>query len=164
MPSIRQCCRTQEAWQLHAPLKLAEHSTVQCPGLRQPAGELTSARSPGLSDGITSPVIWVVIAAASRTIPEASATLNAAQAAVAPVSSIIAEVKSSPLEWMMSAALFKRVRRAPGPDSAHSGNAVAAASAANIASSTEAAAALVAHSPDIGLRRSKVFPPLAGIS
>ena len=125
---------------------------------------IDNARSPGLSDGITSPVIWVVIAAASRAIPEASATLNAAQVAVAPVSSIIAEVNSSALDWMASAALFKSVRRAPGPNSAHSGNAAAAASAANISSSTEAAAALVAHSPDTGLRRSKVFPPLAGTS
>ena len=39
-----------------------------------------------------------------------------------------------------------------------------AALAARFASSTEAAAALVTHSPVMGLRRSKVFPPLAGVS
>ena len=41
---------------------------------------------PGLSDGITSPPIWVVSAAASRTMPAASIRLNRAQPSVEPVS------------------------------------------------------------------------------
>ena len=44
---------------------------------------------PGLSEGITSPVICVVSAAASRSMPAARCTLKPAQGAVAPISSII---------------------------------------------------------------------------
>src|SRR4029077_17492853 len=83
---------------------------------------------------------------------------------VAPVSSIMAEVNSAAFASSASAALFKRARRALGPISAQAGKGRAEALAARFASSTEAAAALVAHSPVMGLRRSKVFPPLAGVS
>ena len=54
------------------------------------------AMQPGLSDGMTSPPIWVVIAAASRTMPAASIRLNRAQPSVAPISLIIAATKSFP--------------------------------------------------------------------
>lgn len=48
--------------------------------------EGAKARVPGRSEGMTSPVIWVVRAAASLNIPEARWTLKWAQPGVAPVS------------------------------------------------------------------------------
>ncbi len=57
-----------------------------------PTGWRTAmAMQPGLSDGITSPLIWVVMAPASRSMLEASMTLNRAQPSVAPISSHMAE-------------------------------------------------------------------------
>ena len=59
------------------------------PSITPTGWRIAIAMQPGLSDGITSPAICVVIAAASRTMPAASMTLKPAQPAVAPVSAII---------------------------------------------------------------------------
>ena len=69
------------------------------------------ARQPGLSDGMTSPPICVVIAAASRTMLAASIRLNMAQPAVAPISAIMAATKSSLRASSAAAAFIKH--RAP---------------------------------------------------
>jgi hypothetical protein len=118
-------------------------------------------RHPGLSDSIVSPVICVVSAAASRMTLTARLTLNATQAAVAPVSAAISEVNSGVCASRRSAALSSKARRLFGPVADHPVKACAAALTAMFASSTLAAAARVATSPVIGLRRSKVFPSLA---
>ena len=81
------------------------------------------ASVPGLSDGMISPVICVVIAAASRSMFAASMTLKPAQGAVAPVSSIISCVNSPTLEASTSAALSSSARRSPGPVFDHAGKA-----------------------------------------
>jgi len=61
-----------------------------------PAGSrMAMAMQPGLSDGMTSPPIWVVRLAASRTIELDSMMLKRAQPSVAPISDIIASTKSS---------------------------------------------------------------------
>jgi hypothetical protein len=122
------------------------------------------AMQPGLSDGITSPVIWVVMAAASRSMLAASLTLNPAHPAVAPVSVIISSVNSATRWSMRPAALARYARRALGPSSDQAGKASRAASQAASASATVAAAARLATSPVIGLRRSKVRPSLASLS
>jgi hypothetical protein len=119
------------------------------------------ATHPGLSDGMTSPAIWVVMAAASRIMPAASVTLNLAQPSVAPTSSRMAAMKSSVIASSLSAACSSRARRAPGPVSAQAGKAAAAVSTTALASWTSAAGARVASSPVIGLRRSKVASPWA---
>ena len=63
-----------------------------------PAGwRMPMASVPGLSEGMISPWIWVVIAPASRSMLAASMTLNPAQGAVAPVSSIISVMNSADL-------------------------------------------------------------------
>ena len=85
------------------------------------AWRIPMASVPGLSDGMTSPVICVVIAAASRSMLAASITLKPAQGAVAPVSSIISRVNSSTLEASTSAAFISSVRRSPGPVFDHCG-------------------------------------------
>src|SRR5713226_5907397 len=78
-----------------------------------PAGwRIAIDRMPGLSDGITSPVICVVKAAASRRIPAARWTLKPAHGAVAPVSSSINLTKSAVLLSIRSAAFSKSARRA----------------------------------------------------
>ncbi|MEY9519133.1 biopolymer transport protein ExbB/TolQ [Bradyrhizobium japonicum] len=51
----------------------------------------------------------------------------------------------------MSAAALSRLRRSDGPSCDQAGKAAAAASAARMASSIEAAATVVATSPEIGL-------------
>ena len=110
-----------------------------------PAGCRTAmASEPGRFEGMISPVIWVVIAAASRSMSAASITLNCAQPAVAPISSAMAATNSGPLAARMSAAFERMARRSRGEERDHSGNAAAAASTAAIASATVAAAALVA--------------------
>jgi hypothetical protein len=101
-----------------------------------------------------SPAIAVVIAAASRSIVAASATLNRPQASVAPVSSAMASQKSAARRSSSVAAALNRARRSPGPMADHLGNADAAEAAAAMASSMLAAAARVAGSPVTGFRRS----------
>ena len=124
-----------------------------------PAGwRIAIAMQPGLSEGITSPEICVVIDAASRSMPAARWTLNPAQPAVAPVSAAISSMNCGALLASTSAALSRIVRRWLGPVADHAGNAAAAASAARLTSAIFAAAARVATSPVIGLRRSKVTP------
>jgi hypothetical protein len=122
-----------------------------------PAGSrMAMARQPGLSDGITSPPIWVVIAAASRTRPSASMTLNRAHPSVAPISAIIAATKSSARAASASAALLSKARRAFGPVAAQAGSAAAAASATAHASAGVIARAVLAAVPVIGSVRVKV--------
>ncbi len=118
----------------------------------------------GWSEGITSPVMWVVAAAASRSMPEASMMLNRAQPSVAPTSVIIASTNSPARASMISAALLSRARRWFGPVSDQAGKAAWAASHAAVQSPGPAAAARVATSLVTGLRRSKVAPPDAGAS
>ena len=62
------------------------------------------ARVPGLSEGMTSPPIWVVIAAASRSMLAASATLKPIQGAVAPVSAMAVAMNSGARASSASAA------------------------------------------------------------
>ena len=58
-----------------------------------PAGwRIAMARLPGTSDGITSPTICVVSAAASRSMPAARKTLKPPHMPVAPVSAEIASM------------------------------------------------------------------------
>ena len=119
---------------------------------------------PGLSEGMISPAICVVIAAASRSMAAASVTLKRPQASVAPVSSAIATTKSGPRRSSSFAAAARRARRWLGPSADQAGKAAAAAAAAALASSTVAAAARVAISPVVGLRRSNTRPLEAGRS
>src|SRR4051812_47974017 len=105
---------------------------------------------------MTSPEIWVVKAAASRIMPAARFTLNAAQPRVAPVSLAIAFTKSSSLAASASATLKSAARRAFGPLSAHAGNASAALSATANASATVIAFALLAISLVMGFTRENV--------
>ena len=130
-----------------------------------PAGCRTAiASEPGRFDGITSPVICVVSAAASRSMSEASSTLKCDQPAVAPVSAAMAAMNSGSFADSMSAALDRIVRRSRGEEADHSGKAAAAASTAAMASSFVAAAAVVATLPEIGFRRSNVAPSEATVS
>ena len=122
------------------------------------------AMQPGLSDGITSPEICVVIAAASRSMPAARCTLKPAQPAVAPVSAAISSTNCGAFAASRSAAFNRIMRRAFGPVCDQAGKAAAAASAARLASAIWAAAARLATSPVTGLRRSKVAPFAAGTS
>ena len=127
-----------------------------------PAGwRIANATRPGSSEGITSPTICVVRAAASRSICAATLTLNSHQDGVAPTSAIIVSAKSSARPAMRSAAAFNSARRSPGPVDAQTGNARDAASAAATASIMVAAAACVAIFPVSGSRRSNVRPSAA---
>src|SRR5688572_3415931 len=119
------------------------------------------ARLPGTLEGMTSPEICVVMAAASRSISAASMQLKPAHMAVEPVSAAIIGANTLALPASRSAALLRSARRAPGATSDQAGKAAAAASAARLASSTLAAAAREAGSPVSGLSRSKVAPPAA---
>jgi hypothetical protein len=122
-----------------------------------PAGSRTAmAMQPGLSDGITSPAIWVVRAAASRTMPTASIRLKRAQPSVAPISPIIASTKAAALESRASAALVRKARRALGPRALQPAKAAWAASAAACAWAMVMAVEVVATAPVTGFRRSKV--------
>ena len=116
---------------------------------------------PGLSDGMISPVICVVIAAASRSIPAASMTLKPAHGAVAPVSSSISLANLSLRLSNRSAAFKSSARRWPGPVSDHVAKAADAASTVRATSARLAAAARVATAPVTGSFRSKVLPPSA---
>ena len=128
------------------------------------AWRMPMASVPGLSEGMTSPVICVVIDAASRSIFAASITLNPAQGAVAPVSSIIRRVNSSTLEASTSAAFISSVRRSPGPVFDHAGKAAAAAATAASTSARPPAGARVAVLPVNGSWRSNEPPSAAGRS
>ena len=130
-----------------------------------PAGWRTAiAMQPGLSDGMTSPEICVVIDAASRSMPAARWTLKPAQPAVAPVSAAISSMNCGAFDARRSAAFSRMARRAPGPVADHAGKAAAAVSAARLASAIWAAAARLATSPVTGFRRSNVAPFEAGTS
>src|SRR6185312_11119607 len=127
-----------------------------------PTGWRTAmARVPGLSDGMISPVIWVVSAPASRSMLAASMTLKPAHGPVAPVSSMTRRVNSSTLAAMMSAARVRMARRSPGPVWDQAGKAAAAHSMAASTSAARAAAARVAGLPVKGSMRVKLAPPTA---
>ena len=124
-----------------------------------PAGwRIAMDRVPGLSDGMISPVICVVSAAASLSMPAARCTLKPAQGAVAPVSSSISRAKSAARPSMRSAAFASRARRVPGPVSDQAAKARAADPTTSSTSAGVAAAARVATWPVTGSRRSKVAP------
>src|SRR5438128_7182271 len=90
----------------------------------------------GLSEGMTSPLICVVRAAASRIIPAPSWTLNRAHGSDARSSSLIVATNSSAWASIWSAAALRRDLRAFGPNADQAGKAAAAASAASFARST----------------------------
>ena len=112
------------------------------------------ATHPGLSDGIVSPLICVVSAAASRIIEAARPRLNNTQPLVAPISPIIASTKASAFDSRATAAFIRMARRAFGPMAAHAGKADAARSAIAAISSAFMALAVDATTPVIGLIRS----------
>jgi hypothetical protein len=113
-----------------------------------PAGwRIAMAVRPGTSEGITSPVTAVVWAAASPSIPAASAQLNMPQPKVPPVSCVTIGAISGARSCSSAAAFCSSSLRAVGGVRDHSGNAAAAASAAARASSRVAAAAPLAVSP-----------------
>ena len=127
-----------------------------------PAGWRSAiAMLPGTSDGITSPPICVVSAAASCSMPAARCTLKPAHGAAAPVSAAIVAMKRGVIDSSTAAALSSSARRSPGPLVDQVSNALAAASTARTASAGVAAGARVATAPSSGLRRSKVAPPVA---
>ena len=126
------------------------------PTITPTGSRIAMAMQPGLSDGMTSPPICVVIAAASRMILAANIRLNPAHGGVAPISSTIAVTKASLRASNSFAALLSRTRRAVGPTADHAGNAAAAASQAASTSASVAAALVVATAPVTGLWRSKV--------
>ena len=113
-----------------------------------PAGwRIAIAVSPGTSEGITSPVTDVVCAAASVSMPAASAQLNIPQPKVPPVSAVTIGAISGARSVSSPAAFCSSSRRADGGVADHSPNAAAAASPAARASSREPAAAVEASSP-----------------
>ena len=116
------------------------------------------ARLPGTSDGITSPLICVVSAAASSSMPAARCTLKPAHIAEPPVSAATAAAKAGALASSTCAAFISSDRRSPGPVADQAGKALAAASTAASASDTVAAGARVATVPSSGFKRSKVAP------
>ncbi len=105
---------------------------------------------------MTSPPIWVVIAAASRTMPVASIRLKRAQPSLDPVSAIIAATNASAFASIAAAALLSKARRAFGPVSDQAGKAAPAASATARASATDRAGLVLAVSPVTGFSRAKV--------
>jgi hypothetical protein len=113
-----------------------------------PTGARTAIASlPGTSEGITSPTSAYDCAAASRSIPAASVTLNIPQPKVEPVSSVMMPASSRPRSDSSSAAPASSSRRRAGGVADHSGNAAAAAFTAARASSTLAATAEPTISP-----------------
>ncbi len=126
------------------------------PSMTPTGSRRAMAMQPGLSEGMTSPPIWVVMAAASRRMPVASIRLKPAQAWVAPVSPIMASMNWGARAAMASAALLSRARRALGPSADQAGKAAAAASAAAMASAALPAVAVVTAWPVTGSRRSNV--------
>jgi hypothetical protein len=130
-----------------------------------PAGwRMPMARLPGLSEGIISPEICVVIDAASRRILAASMVLKPPQGPVEPVSAVISRANSPALLSITSAAFSSSLRRCPGPMADQAGKAAAAASQAARASSGPPARALVATSPVTGSNRSNRLPDAAARS
>ena len=127
-------------------------------GMRTPMAMLS-----GTLEGMISPWIWVVNAAASRSTSAATLTLKPAQPRVAPVSSTIRSMKSAWRCSISSAAFSSLARRSPGPVCDHASNAWPAASAAALASPTLAAAAVVTTSPLNGFARVKVAVCSAGV-
>ncbi len=127
-----------------------------------PTGWRTAkARVPGRSEGMTSPVIWVVRAAASLNIPAARWTLKWAQPGVAPVSRVMASTKASLRASRAKAAFQRTSRRTLGGVSDQASNPLWAASTAWRASSRSAAAARVA-TPPRGLILSNTLPERLG--
>jgi hypothetical protein len=128
-----------------------------------PAGWRTPIASrPGMSDGITSPIRPYAWAAASRSIPAASAQLNMPHPNVPPVSSVTIAAISCERSSSTSAARASSARRWAGGDVDQLGNASAAASAARRASSGPAAATVLAATPSTGPELSQDRPELAG--
>ncbi len=111
--------------------------------------------------GMVSPVICVVIAAASSRMVAAKPVLKWPQPPMAPVSSTHRREKSALWARSFAAASISSLRRALGPSADQAGKALAAASQAARASSADAAAERVTTSPVIGLLRSKVAPLFA---
>ena len=89
-----------------------------------------NAMLPGMSEGITSPVICVVAAAASRIMLAAKAVLNIPHPKVAPVSAVIVFATSAARASSRSAAFHRIARRLDGGVFDHSTKAAAAAPAA----------------------------------
>ena len=116
------------------------------------------ARLPGTSEGMTSPLICVVSAAASCSMPAARWALKPAHMADEPVSPAMAAMKASVLASRARAALESSARRSLGPMADQAGKALPAASTAAMASSMVAAGAIVATLPSSGFFRSNVAP------
>src|SRR5579875_209333 len=128
-----------------------------------PAGARTAMASfPGMSDGMTSPVIQYACAAASRSIPAASETLNIPQPKTPPVSSVMVAASVSPRSSSRSAARRRIERRSAGALRDQAGKAAAAASTAARASSRPAAAAEPTVSPVNGKVCGYSRPEAAG--
>ena len=106
-----------------------------------------NAMLPGMSEGITSPVIWVVAAAASRIMLAANAVLNIPHPKVAPVSAVIVFAMSGARPSSRSAAFHRIARRFDGGVFDHSAKAAAAAPAAAAASSGPASGTRATSSP-----------------
>ena len=116
-----------------------------------------------MSEGITSPISPYAWAAASRSMPAASAQLNIPQPNVPPVSSVID--RGDRLGALVAAGRPRgssSARRSPGGDAAQAGNAAAAASAARRASSGPPAATGLAPTPSTGPELSHERPELGG--
>jgi hypothetical protein len=106
---------------------------------------------PGMSEGITSPVICVVAAAASRIMLAAKEVLNIPQPKVAPVSAVIVFATSTARASSASAAFHRIARRFDGGVFDHSRKAAAAAPTAATASSGPASGTRATSSPVNGL-------------
>ena len=129
-----------------------------------PAGTgIANANAPGLSEGMTSPRIWDVMPAASRSILAPRWTLKAAHPGVAPISAAIARAKSAALSSTASAALSSSARRFDGDESDQDPNAPSAALQASTTSSSVDAAATEATESPFGVQRSKTAPELDGL-
>ena len=103
----------------------------------------------------TAPYAW---AAASRSIPAASCTLNMPQPKVPPVSAVISPAISSARSSSSEAAALSSDRRPPGAPADQAGNAAAAASTARRTSSRPAAATDDDGSPSTGPELSQRRP------
>ncbi|MOA13498.1 hypothetical protein D3C78_1335530 [compost metagenome] len=114
--------------------------------------------APGLSVGMVSPLICVVIAAASRSRFADAPTLNCAHSCEAPISSAIAVQKSAILASSASAAANRIRRRSVGPVPDQVWNARSDDWAARNASSTLQAAPTLTVCEPRGSMRSNVLP------
>ena len=115
---------------------------------------IASAILPGMSDGITSPVICVVLQAASRIMLAAKKVLNMPQPKVPPVSAVMILAISCARPSRRSAAFQRIARRLLGGVFDHSRKAAAAAPTAAAASSGPASGTRAMSSPVNGLRFS----------